>query len=283
MDPLQFLTTATVTVVAGKGGVGKTTVTAVLARAAIRSGMRVLVVELDGKPTLERLLPGVEVLQLSATAALAEYLDTHGFARVAKRLARSGVIDVVAAAAPGIDDILVLGKIKQLELTGEYDLVVVDGPAAGHAISFLQSPHSLMDTIRGGPVHTQAGEVAAMMTDPARCQVVLVTLPETTPVNEAVETAYALEDRVGVHLGPLVVNGVDQGGMLPADSAQPASALRLAAEFRNARRSMHAAECNRLADVLALPQVHLPLVAGSQLEAGDIESLADALLRVSAP
>jgi len=283
MDPLQFLTTATVTVVAGKGGVGKTTVTAVLARAAIRSGMRVLVVELDGKPTLERLLPGVEVLQLSATAALAEYLDTHGFARVAKRLAKSGVIDVVAAAAPGIDDILVLGKIKQLELTGEYDLVVVDGPAAGHAISFLQSPHSLMDTIRGGPVHTQAGEVAAMMTDPARCQVVLVTLPETTPVNEAVETAYALEDRVGVHLGPLVVNGVDQGGMLPADSAQPASALRLAAEFRNARRSMHAAECNRLADVLALPQVHLPLVAGSQLEAGDIESLADALLRVSAP
>lgn len=283
MDPLQFLTTATVTIVAGKGGVGKTTVTAVLARAAIRSGMRVLVVELDGKPTLERLLPGVEVLQLSATAALAEYLDTHGFARVAKRLARSGVIDVVAAAAPGIDDILVLGKIKQLELTGEYDLVVVDGPAAGHAISFLQAPHSLMDTIRGGPVHTQAGEVAAMMTDPTRCQVVLVTLPETTPVNEAVETAYALEDRVGVHLGPLVVNGVDQGGTLPADSAQPASALRLAAEFRNARRSMHAAECNRLADVLALPQVHLPLVAGSQLEAGDIEALAEALLRVSAP
>ena len=283
MDPLQFLTTATVTVVAGKGGVGKTTVTAVLARAAIRSGMRVLVVELDGKPTLERLLPDVEVLQLSATAALAEYLDTHGFARVAKRLARSGVIDVVAAAAPGIDDILVLGKIKQLELTGEYDLVVVDGPAAGHAISFLQAPHSLMDTIRGGPVHTQAGEVAAMMTDPTRCQVVLVTLPETTPVNEAVETAYALEDRVGVHLGPLVVNGVDQGGMLPADSAQPASALRLAAEFRNARRSMHAAECNRLADVLALPQVHLPLVAGSQLEAGDIESLAESLLHVNAP
>ncbi len=283
MDPLQFLTTATVTIVAGKGGVGKTTVTAVLARAAIRSGMRVLVVELDGKPTLERLLPDVEVLQLSATAALAEYLDTHGFARVAKRLARSGVIDVVAAAAPGIDDILVLGKIKQLELTGEYDLVVVDGPAAGHAISFLQAPHSLMDTIRGGPVHTQAGEVAAMMTDPTRCQVVLVTLPETTPVNEAVETAYALEDRVGVHLGPLVVNGVDQGGMLPADSAQPASALRLAAEFRNARRSMHAAECNRLADVLALPQVHLPLVAGSQLEAGDIESLAESLLHVNAP
>ena len=283
VNPLQFLTTATVTIVAGKGGVGKTTVTAVLARAAIRNGLRVLVVELDGKPALARLLPGVEVLQLSATAALAEYLDTHGFSRVAKRLARTGVIDVVAAAAPGIDDIVVLGKIKQLELSGEYDLIVVDGPAAGHAISFLQSAHSLMNTIRGGPIHSQAGEVAAMMTDPARCQVVLVTLPETTPVNEAVETAYALEDRVGIHLGPLVVNGVDQGGVLPVDSAEAGSALRMAAEFRNARRTLHATECGRLSNDLALPQVHLPLIAGSQLAPADIDLLADALLRVGAP
>lgn len=283
MNPLQFLTSATVTIVAGKGGVGKTTVTAVLARAAIRNGLRVLVVELDGKPALGRLLPGVEVLQLSATAALAEYLDTHGFSRVAKRLARTGVIDVVAAAAPGIDDIVVLGKIKQLELTGDYDLIVVDGPAAGHAIPFLQSARSLMDTIRSGPVHTQAGEVAAMMTDAARCQVALVTLPETTPVNETVETAYALEDRVGIHLGPLVVNGVDQGGLLAVASAPSGSALQLAAEFRNARRAMHAAECSRMADELALPQVHLPLIAGSQLVADDIEKLADALLAVSAP
>ncbi|MEQ1874841.1 MAG: ArsA family ATPase [Ilumatobacteraceae bacterium] len=282
VDPLQFLTTATVTIVAGKGGVGKTTVTAVLARAAIRNGLRVLVVELDGKPALARLLPGVEVLQLSATAALAEYLDTHGFSRVAKRLAKTGVIDVVAAAAPGIDDIVVLGKIKQLELSGDYDLVVVDGPAAGHAISFLQSARSLMDTIRGGPVHTQAGEVAAMMTDPARCHVVLVTLPETTPVNEAVETAYALEDRVGIHLGPLVVNGVDQGAVLPVAAADFGSSLREAAEFRNARRGLHAAECSRLANDLALPQFRLPLIAGSQLTADDIEKLADALLLAAA-
>lgn len=278
VSPLQFLTSATVTIVAGKGGVGKTTVTAVLARAAIRAGLRVLVVELDGKPALARLLPAVKVLELSAPAALAEYLDTHGFSRVAKRLARTGVIDVVAAAAPGIDDIVVLGKIKQLEQTGEYDVIVVDGPAAGHAISFLQSARSLMDTIRGGPVHTQAGEVAAMMTDPDRCHVVLATLPETTPINEAIETAYALEDRAGIQLGPLVVNGVDQGGELPVDAAAVGSALRRAAEFRNARRGLHAAECARLAKALALPQVHLPLVAGSRLDAGDIERLVDGLL-----
>ncbi len=276
MDPLQFLTTATVAIVAGKGGVGKTTVTAVLARAAIRRGLRVLVIELDGKPTLGRLLPGVEVQQLSATAALAEYLDTHGLSRVTKRLASRGIIDVVATASPGIDDIVVLGKVKQLERSGLYDLVVIDGPAAGHAITFLLAARSLLASVRSGPIHTQASDVADMLADPARCQVVLVTLPETTPVNEAIETAYALEERVGVHLGPVVVNGVDHGPDLPADAAGDGSPMRLAADFRNARRLLHRTECNRLAEQLALPQLHLATVAGSRLDADGIERLADA-------
>ena len=275
MDPLQFLTTATVAIVAGKGGVGKTTVTAVLARAAIRRGLRVLVVELDGKPTLTGLLPGVEVQQLSATAALAEYLDTHGLSRVTKRLASRGIIDVVATASPGIDDIVVLGKVKQLERSGNYDLIVVDGPAAGHAITFLLAAKSLLNSVRGGPIHTQASEVAAMLADPMRCQVVLVALPETTPINEAVETAYALEERVGVHLGPIVVNGVDSGAELAADSAPEGSPMRLAAEFRNARRAMHEDECIRLGHELALPQLILPIVAGSHLTAESVDALAD--------
>ncbi|MEQ1701113.1 MAG: ArsA family ATPase [Ilumatobacteraceae bacterium] len=275
VDPLQFLTTATVAIVAGKGGVGKTTVTAVLARAAIRRGLRVLVVELDGKPTMAGLLPGVEVQQLSATAALAEYLDTHGLSRVTKRLASRGIIDVVATASPGIDDIVVLGKIKQLERSGAYDLIVVDGPAAGHAITFLLAAKSLLGSVRGGPIHSQATEVAAMLADPARCQVVLVALPETTPINEAVETAYALEERVGVHLGPIVVNGVDSGPSLVADKAPEGSPMRLAAEFRNARRDMHEDECIRLGHELALPQLILPIVAGSHLTADAVEALAD--------
>lgn len=233
-----------------------------------------LVIELDGKPTLARLLPGVEVQQLSATAALAEYLDTHGLSRVTKRLASRGIIDVVATASPGIDDIVVLGKIKQLERSGLYDLVVVDGPAAGHAITFLMAAKSLLASVRSGPIHTQASDVAEMLADPTRCQVVLVTLPETTPVNEAVETAYALEDRVGVHLAPVVVNGVDLGPALAADAAPADSPMRLAAEFRNARRALHQAECARLADELALPQLHLPQVAGSQLAAADVNGLA---------
>ena len=232
-------------------------------------------IELDGKPTLARLLPDVAVQQLSATAALAEYLDTHGLSRVTKRLASRGIIDVVATASPGIDDIVVLGKVKQLERSGLYDLIVVDGPAAGHAITFLLAAKSLLGSVRGGPIHSQAVEVSAMLADQERCQVVLVALPETTPVNEAVETAYALEERVGVHLGPIVVNGVDGGPTLTVDAAPEGSPMRRAAEFRNARRAMHEAECARLADELALPQLRLPMIAGSHLTAASIDTLAD--------
>ncbi len=234
-----------------------------------------LVVELDGKPTLERLLPDVQVQHISATAALGEYLDSHGLSRVTRRLTTSGIIDVVATASPGIDDIVVLGKIKQLERSGQFDLVVVDGPAAGHAITFLLAAKSLLATVRGGPIHTQAGEVSEMLADPARCQVLLVTLPETTPVNEAIETARALEERIGVHLSPVVVNAVDEGPLLPVEAAKPDSSMRVAAEFRNARRSMHADERARLAAELPLEQRTLPLIPGSILDAEAIEHLAD--------
>jgi len=274
VDPLQSVTTARLAIVAGKGGVGKTTVTAVLARAAIRRGLRVLVVELDGKPTLDELVDGAEVQHLSASAALREYLDTHGLSRVAKRLASSGIIDVVATASPGIDDIVVLGKIKQLERSGNWDLIVVDGPAAGHAITFLLSARSMLSTMRGGPIRTQATEVAAMLADASRTVVVLVTLPEATPVNEAVETAGALRERVGVHLAPVVVNAVDEGPVLTASAAPAGSAMREAAEYRNARRAMHAAERERLAVALDLPQLALSLVPGSVLDAAAVDALA---------
>ena len=184
VDVVPLLSAAKVTVVAGKGGVGKTTVTALLARAAADAGGRVIAVELDGKPTLAELVGDVPLLALSAPLALEEYLREHGFGRVAKRLAASGVIDVVSTAAPGIDDLVVLGKIKQLERSGDWDTIVVDGPAAGHAVTMLTSPAGLRDAVSSGPVRAQAEDVLAMLGDAGRCQVALVTLAETTPVNE---------------------------------------------------------------------------------------------------
>jgi anion-transporting ArsA/GET3 family ATPase len=275
-DPGEFLSSTRMVVVAGKGGVGKTTVTAVLARAACETGRRVLVVELDGKPHLRTLVRDTPVLELTAPAALEDYLDTHGLKRVAKRLTSSGIIDVVSTAAPGIDDIVVLGKLKQLERSGDYDLIVVDGPAAGHAITFLMSARSLLDTARGGPIRTQATDVLELLADPARCQVVLVTLPETTPVNEVIETAFALEEHVGVQLGPIVVNGVDRGEpLIVGPDTDPA--LAAAARYRTSRRALHAAEIARLTELLALDQIHLPHLPVAGLTADEIDQLANGL------
>lgn len=268
-------------IVAGKGGVGKTTVTAVLARAAADHGRRVLVIELDGKPTLSELLPGIEVRHLSAADALEEYLLDHGFRRIARRLASTGVIDVVSTAAPGIDDLVVLGKIKQLERSGDWDLILIDGPAAGHAITLLTSPAGLRDAVRGGPVRAQADEVLELLGDPLRCQVVLVTLPETTPVNELVETAYAIEERVGVRLGPIVLNQVDRSPPLPDPAGvsfgrarADIDVARAAADFRRQRCAAQAEATARLADAIALPRIVLPALSSASITAADIAELA---------
>ncbi|BAN04132.1 putative anion transporting ATPase [Ilumatobacter coccineus YM16-304] len=277
------MTATNVVVVAGKGGVGKTTVTAVLARATAMSGARVLVVELDGKPTLDELLPSrpdqqIEIVHLSAPEALEEYLYDHGFKRIAKRLNKTGVIDMVGTAAPGIDDIVVLGKIKQFERSGEYDLIVVDGPAAGHAVTFLTSASALSDAARGGPVKSQADDVLELLGDPDRCGAVLVTLPETTPVNETVETAFSLEEVVGIGIAPVVVNSVDAGTPLPDEiPADVDDALRAAAEFRRSRREMEAEALADLAERLPLGQIHIAAVPVAGLTADHIDALATAL------
>ncbi len=284
VKPLAELTATNLVIVAGKGGVGKTTVTAVLARAAADEGRRVLVVELDGKRTLDELLPDLDVRHLSAADLLEEYLFEHGFKRIAKRLASTGVIDVIGTAAPGIDDLVVLGKIKQLERSGEWDLIVVDGPAAGHAITFLMASAGLLDAAKGGPVHDQAVAVQEMLSDPERSQVVLVTLAETTPVNELIETSFAVEERVGVRLGPVVVNRVDMSPPLPdpdtvvfGRATAQVDDARAAARFRRDRRSVQDAELTRLLADVPLRQVHLPARPTASFSSDDVAELAAGL------
>ena len=268
-------------IVAGKGGVGKTTVSAVLARAAADAGRRVLLVELDGKPALAGLVPDLEVRPISAAEALEEYLHEHGFRVIAKRLATTGVIDVVGTAAPGIDDLVVLGKVKQLERSGEWDLIVVDGPAAGHAVTFLTSAAGLRDAVRSGPVRAQADEVVAMLGDRARCQVVLVTVLETTPVNELLETTEVLRQRVDVRLGPVVVNQLDDGPPLPDPTAVSFGRTRThvaeavaAAEFRRTRRAAQTEELERIREAIGCDHIVLPTVPTAALEPSDIVALA---------
>jgi len=312
VDPARFFAACRVVIVAGKGGVGKTTVTAALARAAARAGCAPLIVEVEGKSGLasafgepplgyeETVLAeedsGGRVREIRARTltpddAMLEYLREHGLTRVANRLVKSGVLDVVATATPGIKDILVLGKVKQLDAAGEADLIILDAPAAGHAITFLRSASALLDSVRVGPIHTQASEVMELLTDPERCQVLLVALPEETPVNELVETAYNLEDQVGVALGPVVVNGVypevDGLGADPRAAAEAAGSslrdgegetLAAAAHFRKARMALQREQIERLADRLPLPQLRLPFLFTTEIGPVELDLLAECLL-----
>jgi hypothetical protein len=148
-------------------------------------------------------------------------------------------------------------------------------------VTFLTSAAGLRDAVRGGPVRAQADDVLALLGDHHRCQVVLVTLPETTPVNELLETAELLQQRVGVRLGPTVINQVDVSAPLPDPvgvSFGRAKAYiddaRAAAEFRRIRQTDQATEIERLAAGIGAASVVLPALPTAALEPHDIDALA---------
>ena len=336
MDVATFCRQSRVLIVAGKGGVGKTTITASLARLAARAGLDVLVVELEGKPGVPAAFGGsgplgyhesplaenggtraatpgwgriappgpggagragtatdsgrLRARRITPDDALLEYLADHGMGRISKRLVSSGALDVVATAIPGIRDILVLGKIKQLEREAEVDLILVDAPATGHAMTFLSSARGLLDAARSGPVRAQAADVVELLTDPERCQVALVTLPEEMPVNEVIEAAYQLEDKVGITLGPVIVNAcLPQVSWAALDAAaaareagvslsdDQARALQAASSFRDQRFRLQQHYRRRLADELPLAQLAAPLVFAPTIGPEEIARIAAGL------
>jgi anion-transporting ArsA/GET3 family ATPase len=315
MDVGTFCAQSHVIVVAGKGGVGKTTMSAALAKMAAGAGKSVLIVELEGKSGItaafgrkgdlgyeEVLLappmPGgpsgpagaIRARRLTPDDALVEYLEDHGLKRVSKRLAHSGILDVVSTAIPGIRDVLVLGKVKQLERDGAADLILVDAPATGHAITFLTSASGLVSAARGGPLRSQAQDVVDLLSDPARCRVMLVTLPEELPVSETIESAYTLEDKAGVQLGPVIVNACDpepvglehavaavaeRAGLTLAPDHQ--AALEEARDFRLARHAVSAEQIERLRRDLPLSHLLVPALDAASIGPTQTQLLADAL------
>jgi anion-transporting ArsA/GET3 family ATPase len=352
MEVDAFCRQSSIIIVAGKGGVGKTTVSAALAQMAAAAGLDVLVIALDASGALPALFghpdlfgydevllygepaergeggdagvsatgtqaggpgaggpeaggpagggpagdgksrPGsVRARVITPDDALLDYLADHGLKRISKRLVNSGAIEVIATAIPGIREILVLGKVKQLERANVADLIVLDAPAAGHTITFLTSALGLVDAARSGPVRAQAQDVVEMLTDPARCQVMLVTLPEETPVNELVETAYRLEEEVGVALAPIVVNGLypvlDRLADDPAAAAEGAGVVGLteedagrlheAAEFRISWQAIQAEQVARLASDLPLPQLRVPFLFTAEIGPDEIEQVAGSI------
>lgn len=307
MDPVAFFERSTVLVVAGKGGVGKSTVSASIAVAAASCGLRVLAVELESRGELPRALgldgtltwdereaiedPSggtVTARRIRPDDALVEWLGAHALGPVVRRLRTSGALEVVAFAIPGIREVLVLGKLKALERTGDFDLVVVDAPATGHAITLLTSPAGLSGIARGGPVRRNAEEVTQMLGDPARCRVVLVTLPRELAVDETIEAAFEVEDRAGVKLSEVIVNqyvapdaALDEP--LSADDAAVlapsiADAVEASRRFASSRQHAAAAEVDRLAQALPLRQLTLPRIETARIGLAETRTLADTLL-----
>ncbi len=211
----------------GKGGVGKSTVTAATALLAAERGRRVLLVEVDAKGNLTSLFehepvgfkpaevyPGVFAMQMRTEAALREYLKLNLRIPVIGRLGPlANVLEFVATAAPGVKEILTVGKVcwearEALEGRADWDLVVVDAAATGHVLAQLDSPRAIQELVQVGPVRQQTEWMVELLSDPALTALHVVTSPEEMPVNETIELVERARAEVNVPLRSVVVNRV---------------------------------------------------------------------------
>ena len=257
MEPHHFFTAQRVLIVAGKGGVGKSAVSGALALLSAQSGLRTLLVTLDGE-TIE--VPAHDLLERIAVTpgrALTDYLSSKGMGLLSRQLAKSGIVELVATTAPGLDDLLVLGRIKAFEKELRADVIIVDGPAAGHASDLVRAPLQLKRAISTGPIGQQADEVITMLSDGSRCKVMMVTTPAFTPVTETVEVANSMVETVGVVLAPTVVNKCDSA--LAELSTSPSDQVLASAYVYALKRFESQVEAIALLTSLRNePQLHLP-------------------------
>ena len=308
-------------IVSGKGGVGKTTVSAALALVAARNGRKVCIAEVDQKGTLPKLFgggelsyeprelsPGVWGMNIVPDEALAEYLDVqYHMKRVARIFSSTHFVDYITATAPGLKDILVLGKIWYLEQgrTGpRFDTIIVDAPAAGHMLTFLSAPMGLSDAVRVGPVQRQAEWLVQMLQDEHRTRVHLVTLAEEMPISETIETSQALAERVKINAGCVFANAVypplmtkverelfdtivekDDLVSLRGEAAhvglrlekEDVEALINYAQFREARRDIQVKHLRHLKKGSTEAIAELPFLFAAGLDLPHLETMADVI------
>ena len=152
------------------------------------------------------LTPNLAWESLDPDRLLAGWLSGRNMGLVADRLERSGALSVIATSVPGIQDVLLLGHLRSMLETGRWDRIIVDGPASGRARELLRAPRQVAEAAVEGPIHDQGTRAHALLTNEELCALVLVTVPDETPVNETIETAFDAEDDPGIHLGGVIVN-----------------------------------------------------------------------------
>jgi anion-transporting ArsA/GET3 family ATPase len=312
---LDSLLTRRLLVLTGKGGVGKSVVGAALALAARARGKRVLLVEVAaaleaagrlGGPRSHgkeaEALPGLFTLNLDPQEVMDEYVrHVVKLDLVARRILTSPIYRRFFAAAPGLKELMVLGKVMVLEearrrLSREplWDLIVVDAPATGHGLAYLKVPLVASAAVPVGPIGHNARRVLRLIRDPARTALVVVTAPEEMAVVEAVELDRLARGEVGIVPAAIVLNGCHERRFSDEDEAE---VLRLAvsgtegeiepgvplpAALRAARRQIRRRKLtrfyrDRLRRTLEAPLVSLPFLFRETLGVAELQQLAGVL------
>ena len=208
--------------VTGKGGVGKTTIAAALALLGSQQGKRTLVAEVDAKGNLadffetgptgfdaREIQPNLWAMSMETEESLKEYLSLQLKIPLLARLGPlARMFDVVATAAPGVKEILTVGKFVWEVRQGTYDLIVVDAVATGHIVGQLAAPQAINELVQVGMIREQTDWMTDILEDHDTTGVAIVAAPEEMPVNETIELVERLRTETNVDVSSIIVNRV---------------------------------------------------------------------------
>lgn len=284
-------------VVTGKGGTGKSVVTAALGRVLADGGRRTLLLEVDPRENLHHLCDvppsDGEIVRVAANlwiqnlkpATVADWVVERRVkvGLLVKRILASPIYQRFVEGAPGLGEIAVLGHALRLVRDGSeagpgVETVILDAPATGHGVFLLTAPGLFVEAIGEGPFADLAREVASFVDDPASTGLAVVTLAEDMPVQEALELRAALLEKVGRHPELLVVNALYPP--FEPDAGDGATADSVTSLWRD-RRRVNEKELARLAERWEGPKAELPMLAidgGPEL----VRRLADLLATATA-
>jgi len=219
--------------VTGKGGTGKTTVAAAIARHAASTGSRVLVVEMDEKGALAAALgcgplsfepaevaPNLSAMAMNTEDSLREYIRLFVRMPIVTTLGPlARILDFVANAAPGVKEILAVGKVCWEVRERRWDLVIVDAEASGHVVAQVDAPRSLAALVPVGLIRDQVRWMQELLSDPSTTGIVVAALAEEIAVNETVALLDRLAADTAVAVAAVVCNRVPASVVAEADDA----------------------------------------------------------------